>query len=739
MAKIELSAHTNDRLTPHLSPVSAWAFSLGTSIGWGSLVVTSNTYLAQAGPAGSVAGLLIGAVIMLIMSSNFAYLMDCYPGAGGGYLYCRNIFGYDYGFLTAWFLGLTYFAILWANATSLPLFARYFLGETFEVGKLYTIFDYDVYLGEAILSIVFLVIIACLCIWSQQISARLMTGMVILFAVFITACFFGAAFRPGVSYSPAFVPDSNVLEQVVKVAIMSPWAFIGFENISHLSEEFTFSRRKSFRILVISVITTTALYVFVTLLSVMAYPERYGSWLEYIQDRGNLSGIEALPAFYAANHYLGSAGVWMLMAALLALILTSLIGNITALSRLLYALGKDGILPRPIGTLNGRGVPAKAILMVAGISILVPFLGRTAIGWIVDVTTFGATLSYGLISAAAFKEAGFREDQTQKRTGLAGVIIMIGFGLYLLIPNLITRSSMEPESYFLFIVWAVLGFFVFRRVLKNDVENRFGRSIIVWIALLSMILFVSMVWMNQSILSVTDTAMKTIEETYAGIDISGAQTEIVDAQMAAIRTVSTRSIMVVLLVFILSLAVLMNNYRLMNKQVEHSQRELGMVRNLAETDPLTGVKSKLAYAETERMLNEDIGKGEAVDFAIAVLDVNGLKHINDTLGHQAGDEYIQKASRMICMYFPHSPVYRTGGDEFVVFLQNHDYDERQEILDMFRKEAEAHIASGDVVVSVGCSDFQRGKDDTMRSVFERADALMYEHKKYLKSMGAVSR
>jgi amino acid permease len=68
-------------LRKHLSPIGAWAFSIGTSVGWGSLVVTSSTYLVQAGPLGSVLGLVLGALIMLVVSSSYAYLMRCFPDA----------------------------------------------------------------------------------------------------------------------------------------------------------------------------------------------------------------------------------------------------------------------------------------------------------------------------------------------------------------------------------------------------------------------------------------------------------------------------------------------------------------------------------------------------------------------------------------------------------------------------------------------------------------------------------
>ena len=727
------------KLTPYMSPVGAWAFSLGTSIGWGSLVVTCSAYLAQAGPAGSVLGLVGGALIMLVISRNYAYMMRCYPDAGGAYTFCKEAMGYDQGFLTAWFLALTYLAVLWANATSLPLFARYFLGGIFRVGALYEFFGYRVYLGEALLSILFILVTALLLLRFRRASAYLITGMVFLFAVGIPICFFGAALQPGITYSPAFVPDQGALGQIVKIATISPWAFIGFENISHFTEEFTFHQNRYYRILVISVISTTVLYIFAMLLSVTAYPAGYGNWLEYIQNLDNLEGMEALPAFYAANHYLGNTGVGILMASLLAMILTSLIGNMTALSRLFFALGRDKVLPASVGRLNKHGIPAKAIILTMLLSMIVPFLGRTAIGWIVDVTTLGAILTYGLVSAAAHRTARFRNDRREIMTGRIGLVIMIAFGIYLLVPNLYTVGSMEPESYFLFVVWAVLGFVFFRMVLIRDDRKLFGKSIIVWIALLSMILFVSMVWMNQSIMAITNSAIREVEKVYSSAGLTEIQEGMVMKQLADISAVSGRSITVIVFLFVLSMGVLLNNYRTMSQKVEYSEQQLGHVRNLAERDPLTGVGSKFAYSERERETNSDISEGIAEPFAVAVLDVNGLKQINDTLGHQAGDEYIRQASHMICTFFDHSPVFRVGGDEFVVLIRGEDYDNRHKIIEVLKNESKENIAVGKVVVSTGISDYRPEEDADMGAVFDRADAAMYENKKYLKSIGARAR
>ena len=123
-------------LIPYIPPIGAWALGIGCSIGWGSFVVTTNNYLSVAGPVGSILGLCISAVLMLIISMNYHFLMKKKPAAGGLYTYARENLGHDDGFLTMWFLALTYIAVFWANLTSLPLFTRYFFGDVLRFGYL---------------------------------------------------------------------------------------------------------------------------------------------------------------------------------------------------------------------------------------------------------------------------------------------------------------------------------------------------------------------------------------------------------------------------------------------------------------------------------------------------------------------------------------------------------------------------------------------------------------------------
>ncbi len=161
-------------------------------------------------------------------------------------------------------------------------------------------------------------------------------------------------------------------------------------------------------------------------------------------------------------------------------------------------------------------------------------------------------------------------------------------------------------------------------------------------------------------------------------------------------------------------------------------------RSMANTDSLTGVRNKHAYMEAEAGINSRIQEGAIDKLALVVCDINGLKFVNDTMGHAAGDQLIKGASALICDIFNHGSVFRTGGDEFVVLLQGKGYDTRDEVIAAFNGKAEENIRKNEVVVSIGYSTL-RPEDEQLHDVFERADHMMYLRKKELKSMGAKTR
>ena len=154
-------------------------------------------------------------------------------------------------------------------------------------------------------------------------------------------------------------------------------------------------------------------------------------------------------------------------------------------------------------------------------------------------------------------------------------------------------------------------------------------------------------------------------------------------------------------------------------------------------DALTGVRNKRAYESAVDNLNADITQHVA-RFGIAIVDLNDLKRINDSCGHDHGDQAIKMICRVICDVFDHSPVYRYGGDEFVVLLRNRDLANISELVDEFKSRVAAMRDDTDaeawerVTAAIGYSVFDPETDSDTQSVFERADKDMYRDKKEAK-------
>ena len=174
-----------------------------------------------------------------------------------------------------------------------------------------------------------------------------------------------------------------------------------------------------------------------------------------------------------------------------------------------------------------------------------------------------------------------------------------------------------------------------------------------------------------------------------------------------------------------------NSYK---QKIEEGKVELVNTKELAYTDPLTNIKNKHAYVAKEEEMDLLIREGKIDKFSIIVFDLNNLKEINDTYGHDVGDQYIIKTCDAIKSFFNKDELYRFGGDEFVLIIEDESYAKRYKILEKFNIMIEENIGTDKPVVATGIADFNLGKDNTLRAVFVRADEKMYMRKRSLKEM-----
>ena len=173
------------------------------------------------------------------------------------------------------------------------------------------------------------------------------------------------------------------------------------------------------------------------------------------------------------------------------------------------------------------------------------------------------------------------------------------------------------------------------------------------------------------------------------------------------------------------------------QELVSTKEEADSMNRLANLDALTGVRNKRAYNTEAERLEKSILEGTA-QFGLAMVDMNYLKQTNDLYGHEKGDIAIKELCNIICGVFVHSPVFRVGGDEFVVVLEKREYQRR----DALAKEFESIIARmatdeslepwEKLSAAIGYAVYDPDKDKCVEDVLNRADEHMYEQKKKMK-------
>ena len=152
-------------------------------------------------------------------------------------------------------------------------------------------------------------------------------------------------------------------------------------------------------------------------------------------------------------------------------------------------------------------------------------------------------------------------------------------------------------------------------------------------------------------------------------------------------------------------------------------------------DSLTGIRNANAYKQFLTTLEERISTEENLKFGLVVMDVNNLKQMNDKFGHEAGDQLLIHATHLICRIFAHSPVFRIGGDEFVVYLEGDDLNDITSLMELFdngqptfKYKNKAFLIS----VARGLAMFNKETDSSYEQLFNRADQAMYDNKREIK-------
>ena len=167
------------------------------------------------------------------------------------------------------------------------------------------------------------------------------------------------------------------------------------------------------------------------------------------------------------------------------------------------------------------------------------------------------------------------------------------------------------------------------------------------------------------------------------------------------------------------------------RMAEELNEYISYIHAQAYTDAMTGVGNKAAYMDKIKLMDRKIHEGMA-DFTVFVFDVNGLKRINDTMGHEIGDALITDAARVLKNVFGDDSVFRIGSDEFVAIKEKATEDYISHLLMKYRTTINAFNQNerqyeSELTISSGYTSYVEGDED-YKTVFHRADAEMYKDK-----------
>ncbi len=174
----------------------------------------------------------------------------------------------------------------------------------------------------------------------------------------------------------------------------------------------------------------------------------------------------------------------------------------------------------------------------------------------------------------------------------------------------------------------------------------------------------------------------------------------------------------------------------MQARVVELEDEIRRLSDEVSTDPLTQIANRRGLQqafETEQAKNQRAAQGEGATLAVALIDIDNFKKLNDRLGHASGDAALQFLTHRVAQALrPGDTLARYGGEEFVVLLPGTPLDEAQRVLTRVQRTLSAELFMSDeqgqvfVTFSAGVSLYRPG--ERLEQSLERADEALYEAK-----------
>lgn len=455
-------SESNGNFKKDMRPIDVWGLALGAIIGWGCFVLPGSAFLPKAGPLGTMAGMLIGALLIIVIALSYGYLIRKYPISGGEFIYTKEAIGKRNAFVCGWGMILAYWSLIPLNATALALISRFLFPGIVQQGLLYQIAGWDVYAGEVILASAFIIIMAVINIRGIKQAAWLQTAISLtLVGCICIVTFLVMGMSDWSNLEPGFPDGRRWWKGVFSIVAMAPWAFIGFDCIPQSAEEYNFSHKKSTGIMISAILVAAILYIAVCAVTAVGLKP----WQDLLADRVNW------PTGHVVRNTLGMVGLSMLGIAMFCAVVSGMNAFYISTSRLMYAMANEGSLPKWFAKLSPKyGTPKNAIIFVMCASLFAPWFGREILLWIVDMTSVGAAIVFAYTTASAAIIARKKGDRLQMWIGWIGCIFSLFFLSLLIVPGM--PGYLSFQSRVVLFAWIGIGVMFYLIIRKNYVKGQ---------------------------------------------------------------------------------------------------------------------------------------------------------------------------------------------------------------------------------------------------------------------------
>ena len=451
--------------------LGAWdilVIAFGAMIGWG-WVVSTGSWIGNGGVIGGVLGFIIGGVMIFFVGLTYAELTAAMPQCGGEHVFSHRAMGPVGSFICTWAIVLGYVSVACFEACALPTIVTY-IYPGFLKGYLYTVAGFDVYASWIVLAVAVAVFITFINIRGVKTAAILQTILTVIIGAVGIMLVVASGFNGDAANleGQIFSSENGVLGSMFKVALVTPFFFIGFDVIPQAAEEIDVDLKKIGRILILSIVMAVAFYALIVM--------GVGYMMSPGEIEASMAGSGLVTADAMAKAFNSTVMAKVLIIGGMCGIVTSWNSFLMGGSRALYSMAESYMIPKCFSKLHPEyKTPINALYLVGALTMIAPFAGRKMLVWIVDAGNFGCCVAYCLVAVSFMilrkKEPGLARPYKVPAYKFVGTmaVLMSGFMVVCyMVPA--SGSALVWQEWFIAGGWCILGsvFFAASKIKYRD-------------------------------------------------------------------------------------------------------------------------------------------------------------------------------------------------------------------------------------------------------------------------------